>query len=227
MVEDLIEMKKMYLRKMTRNSFVVGLVMLLLFLLSLSIVLGNESIQADGDNFIPVVIFGVGFITSLVFALIFKLKTTKNIVIEVRKFCNETEHPDDTLNSLEKAWQEGIDYQYGKMGKEYIIFLIKGSVFIISLNQVIWMYGIVHSMNLIRYNVSLHIKNLERKDQTLSLAWFSKKRLNEILSFVFANTTHIVIGTNNQIDQIIYRKDLKGMMQYAQEQRKHSLEVEK
>lgn len=219
MIEALVKRKQKYLNKMAIRCLLIAIIMIPLLAISISIVYGDETIRSNGDNFIPIFLFSVTFFSSLIFALIFKLKSTKNVAKRIEAFCEETDNPKQTFAHLEKAWNHGETCKLGKMSRDFIFLLIKGDIYIIDVKQVIWIYGHLTSMNFIRYNVSLHVKNKYRKDQLLNLAWFSKKSLNQIETFVFENCPHIVVGVNDEINQMVFNRDLEALLQYAHKQR--------
>lgn len=217
MVQALKENRRKYLNKMVRNCLIVALSTFALFILF--IFLFKRSTTSTGDDIIPIFIFGVAWVFSLILCLIFKLQSPDKVEKEINKFCAKTEHPEVTKKDLEKTWETGVNLELGKINTKYLIVLIKGHVYIAPVHKAVWIFGSIQSLLFIRLNVVLFIKYKEEKQQALILAWFKTKCLNQILAYLQENCPDIAVGLDREFNTLYQAKNWEALLKKAHKQR--------
>ena len=220
MIDDLKDRRMKYLNKGVRVCLIVAALTFILFLLFIFLLIQSDTNSDIGESMVPVVLFGVAWIFSLILSIIFKLHSPNGAEKAIDKFCNRTAEPSATKARLEQTWNNGMDFELGKIDDEYIISVINGKVSIIPLQNVVWAYGYIQSMLFINFNVTLFVKYNDGKTLSLNLAWFSTKHLDRILDCMLKSTSQIAIGVSDEFNKLYKSKNWSALLEHAHAQRK-------
>ena len=135
----------------------------------------------------------------------------------VKKFCDNTPNPSDTMARLEQTWFGGIDFKLGKMDTEYIIISDGFKLKIFPLDGVVWAYKYMSSVNGIKSSW-LYLIYRESKEAKYEFG-LNHYSVEQILAFIMQYIPSIAVGYDKERRQMAKNKDWQGFAEHARIQR--------